>query len=73
VHVQLELDGTRLRVTVTDNGVGFDPATVKRGNGLDHSARRMEEIGGVCVVESRPGGVTAIRLDVPLPEKEATA
>jgi hypothetical protein len=33
----------------------------------------MEEIGGVCVVESRPGGVTAIRLDVPLPEKEATA
>lgn len=72
VKVQLELDGHRLRVTVTDNGIGFDPTTVKRGNGLDHSARRMEEIGGRCSVESRPGAGTVIRLDVPLPKTEAT-
>lgn len=71
VRVQLEFDGNRLRVTVADNGAGFDPAAVKRGNGLDHSARRMEEIGGTCVVESQPGAGTSVRISVPLPAKEA--
>ncbi len=71
VRVQLEFDGERLRVTVADNGAGFDPATVKRGNGLDHSGRRMEEIGGTCVVESKPGAGTFVRLSVPLPAQEA--
>ena len=70
VRVQLEHDGDRLRVTVTDNGGGFDPATVKRGNGLDHSVRRIEEVGGTCVVESRAGEGTHVRLDVPLPATE---
>lgn len=71
VRVQLEFDDERLRVMVADNGEGFDPATVKRGNGLDHSRRRMEEIGGTCVAESRPGAGTCVRLSVPLPVQEA--
>ena len=70
VRVQLELDGERLRVTVADNGNGFDPAAVKRGNGLDHSVRRMEEVGGSCVVDSVPGAGTHVRLNVPLPATE---
>ncbi len=73
VRVQLELDGDRLRVTVADNGSGFDPAAVKRGNGLDHSARRMEEVGGTCLVESTPGAGTKVRLNVPLPTAEEHA
>jgi signal transduction histidine kinase len=73
VRVQLEVAGPRLRVTVTDNGCGFDPATVKHGNGLDHLARRMEEAGGTCVVEAQAGGGTRVRLDVPLPAAEESA
>ena len=73
VRVQLELDGERLRVTVADNGDGFDPASVKRGNGLDHSARRMEEVGGTCRVDSAPGAGTQVRLNVPLPATEERA
>lgn len=71
VRVQLELDGAWLRVTVADNGAGFDPVNVRRGNGLDHSVRRMEEVGGTCVVESKPGAGTFVRLSVPLPAQEA--
>ncbi len=67
VSVALALDGARLLVTVSDNGSGFDPASVKRGNGLDHLERRMAEIGGTCTVESRPAGGTRIRLSAPLP------
>ena len=70
VVVRLELDGPILRVTVSDNGGGFDPGTVKHGNGLDQSVRRMEEVGGTCVVESRPAGGTQVRLAVPLPAPE---
>ncbi len=70
VVVRLELDGPILRVTVSDNGGGFDSGTVKHGNGLDQSVRRMEEVGGTCVVESRPAGGTQVRLAVPLPAPE---
>jgi len=73
VRVQLEIDGEHLRVTVADNGDGFDPATAKRGNGLNHSAQRMEEIGGTCLVESKAGSGTQVRLHVPLPAKEERA
>ncbi|MSU54202.1 MAG: hypothetical protein EXS41_12565 [Opitutaceae bacterium] len=71
--MQLELAGQRLLVTVTDNGCGFDPAIVKRGNGLDHLARRMEEAGGNCAVESQAAGGTRVHLDVPLPAAEEPA
>jgi len=67
VSVQLAIDGSRLLVTVADNGSGFDPGTVKRGNGLDHLSRRMEEVGGTCVLESRQAGGTCVRLAVLIP------
>jgi signal transduction histidine kinase len=70
VRVQLELAGPRLVVTVADNGCGFDPATAQRGNGLNHLARRMEEAGGECTVDSRPDAGTRVRLSVPLPVAE---
>jgi signal transduction histidine kinase len=70
VTVRLELDGPRVLVTVSDNGAGFAPATIKRGNGLDHLERRMVEVEGTCGIESGPAGGTHIRLTVPLPTTE---
>ncbi len=55
---------------VTGVGDGFDLAPVKHGNGLDHSVRRMEGVGGFCVVESQPGVGTRVRLSVLLPATE---
>jgi signal transduction histidine kinase len=73
VSVQLEIDGSRLLVTVADNGIGFDPGTVARGNGLNHLERRLAEIGGNCGIESRPSGGTRIRLAAPLPATQENA
>lgn len=70
VRVALDFDAEGFRVTVADNGTGFDPATVQRGNGLNHSARRMEEVGGRCVVEARPGAGASVRLSVPWSTRE---
>ncbi len=50
-------------VSVKDNGSGFDPATVTRGQGLDQSIRkRLEELGGRVEIDGRPGRGAEIRL-----------
>ncbi len=60
-----EADGTHLVVSVTDDGVGFDPdTTVERG--LDGSVRRRAEaLGGTCTVESGAGRGTTVSLRIP--------
>jgi signal transduction histidine kinase len=42
-------------LTISDNGVGFDPETVKRGSGLDNMAQRTEALGGSLKIDSSPG------------------
>jgi signal transduction histidine kinase len=50
-------------VTITDQGVGFDPMTVNGGFGMGESiSRRMRDVGGSAVVESTPGAGTRITL-----------
>ena len=50
-------------VTISDQGVGFDPTTVNGGFGMGESiARRMRDVDGTAVVESAPGAGTRITL-----------
>jgi len=44
-----------LRVTVTDDGVGFDVEKCKQGLGTSSMKGRIEGIGGELVITSRPG------------------
>lgn len=64
VHVVLKQDGLEMSMTITDNGVGFDPASVaateKSGWGLRLMAERAESIGASLQVESTPGNGTRI-------------
>jgi signal transduction histidine kinase len=54
--LRIKCHGSRLVVEVQDNGKGFDASLVKPGrNGLSNMAQRMNELGGGCVVTSRPG------------------
>jgi PAS domain S-box-containing protein len=53
VVVAASFDGIEL--TVTDDGIGFEPS-VKRGNGLDNLARRARGLGGRFEVQPGPGG-----------------
>ena len=56
-----------LRLELTDNGQGFDPATAGRFNdGLVNMQRRAQNAGGTCEILSRPGEGTRIRLDLPV-------
>jgi signal transduction histidine kinase len=68
VDVSLHADDGRLRVAVTDDGVGFDPAEPglrARRLGLTSMEERARALGGSLTIESRPGQGTTIALEVP--------
>ncbi|MSR65792.1 MAG: hypothetical protein EXS24_00255 [Pedosphaera sp.] len=43
------------RLSIRDNGVGFDPDAVSRGNGLKNLRRRAEQLQGALKITSQPG------------------
>lgn len=53
--------------TVTDDGVGFDPAAPRaaRSIGLVAMRERVRLLGGRFSVESRPGGPTSVAVELP--------
>ncbi len=56
-------DGTRLTVSVSDTGPGFDPAADRSrtgGLGLSGLRERVESIGGEFQVDTMPGGGTTL-------------
>jgi signal transduction histidine kinase len=62
VTVRVAIDGKLLDISITDNGCGFESATVSTGNGLVNMNRRIQDIGGSCQLKSRPGEGTSVRL-----------
>lgn len=68
----LELIGSPefIRLTLRDDGVGFDVASVKNGLGLARMRERCRLLGGEFAIQSQPGG-TRIEAHVPLPRREA--
>jgi signal transduction histidine kinase len=47
---------------VHDDGAGFQPVEGVSGHGLSNMKQRLQNIGGSCTVESKPGGGTTVRL-----------
>jgi signal transduction histidine kinase len=65
VRVQLCYADDQVRLEVTDDGVGFDPASVNGGYGLRGMRGRVADAGGVVTVRSAPGDGTSVLVQVP--------
>ncbi|SRR5579871_639791 len=67
ISVALEQNGTHLRLTVSDDGRGFDPAAAGADGGLGVKGmrERAEMLGGSVEITSRPGGPTTLHLVLP--------
>jgi signal transduction histidine kinase/ligand-binding sensor domain-containing protein len=66
VTIEIENDRGRLRLRVTDNGKGFDPAEATDGNGLANMRQRVAVLGGTLNIHSKPGCGTTIAIEVQL-------
>lgn len=72
--LQIKWQGRRLVVVISDNGKGFDKTSLKPGrNGLANLSQRMNELGGTCLITSRPGKGCRTELSVPLKEARRQA
>jgi signal transduction histidine kinase len=64
--IRVDFTGGLLTVSIRDNGCGFQTSGLDRGNGLANMKRRMEDLGGSCIVESQTGGGTCVQLRLEL-------
>ena len=66
VSVSLQEHGTSVRLTIEDDGVGFDPESrPSHGHGLRNIAARTQQIGGTFKVITQPGQGTQILVHFP--------
>jgi signal transduction histidine kinase len=55
LSIEGEVDRDRGRITISDNGAGFDPSNLPAGHyGVLGMKERAEEIGGTLTIESNP-------------------
>ena len=67
IDIQVEMQGESLYICIRDNGVGFDPALLKRVNGIYNMRVRIEEsLAGHFTLASAPGAGTTVTIKVPL-------
>jgi ligand-binding sensor domain-containing protein len=64
--IVLEVDQNILKLTVEDDGRGFDSDKKYPGEGLSNIVRRMKEIGGSAGWDAQPGGGTRFIGSLPL-------
>ena len=76
VSVRLQKEENKIRLTVTDDGVGFDMQSVlgqkgRSGLGLVGMRERLIPLRGECIINSSPGKGTEISVLVPSEGKDA--
>lgn len=64
--VELKMTRSELRLTIADNGNGFDPARPVDGNGIASMRKRAAAFGGALVIETGPGRGTFVSLGASL-------
>src|SRR5262249_19254491 len=70
-HVRGFLDESSMRgvLSITDDGVGFDPSR-QRGMGLLGMQERVMRLDGRLAIDSAPGKGTTIRVELPPAQRE---
>ena len=64
--IQMRRESTRLRLSIEDDGRGFEPLR-QRGMGLLGITERVTHLGGTFSMESRPGQGSILRIELPAP------
>lgn len=66
-RLEFALGSGHARLTVTDDGTGFDAGEATAGYGMQSMAERAELVGGTLRVTTCPGTGTSVTATVPIP------
>lgn len=66
VSIEMQLNNKLLKLTVMDNGKGFDTDKADGGNGLNNMQKRAEKLKSNYAINSEPGNGTTITLEMPV-------
>ena len=66
VDISLHASNDQIRLSIQDNGVGFDPATVKHGLGLSGIDEKAALYGGKVILNAGPGKGCALIVTIPM-------
>lgn len=64
IDVQLLVDDNLISLSVYDNGIGFNPALVNSGSGLDNIRTRIATVNGKMHLDSSPENGTEITIEI---------
>lgn len=70
VQLNIKKNKKMLELTIVDDGVGFNPATVKKGAGLKNINNRVYLANGKLQIDSAPGKGCKIVINFPLNNKK---
>jgi len=66
VRITLQAADEHLRLHIIDDGIGFDPKTVRHGLGLDGIGRRAKLFNGKAIFQTAPGKGCSLIVSIPL-------
>jgi signal transduction histidine kinase len=65
VVVELSFESDTVKLTVGDDGIGFDGGGIDPGYGLDNMRQRTDEMNGTLEISGGPGEGTTINVTLP--------
>lgn len=68
--MRLERENGVFRMTIVDDGVGFDAAHPATGQGLGNLRERLQRLGGSVRISSAPEQGTMVVVELPVTAKE---
>lgn len=66
LEVQSEITEGKMICHISDNGIGFNQADERKGNGIRNMKNRVSDLGGVLDIRAEPGNGCSIRVEIPL-------
>jgi two-component sensor histidine kinase len=67
LRASIQFEAPRLKISISDNGKGFEPGRTQEGNGLANMRHRMSAVEGKFAIESTEGKGTTVYFEVPIP------
>ncbi|MDA8192469.1 MAG: sensor histidine kinase [Thermaerobacter sp.] len=64
-HIAITPDGNGTRITISDNGQGYDPQAVRRGLGSSTMTERLQAIGASLAMHTACGAGTQLDINLP--------